>query len=113
MTEYVPGQKIKEFIKAIKPPSDYDADFEYGFYNGDYAVISDSTNHSRPEFEEIRKAARTLWQDRLITFPELIQWVKNGAKDPLTDKKTMQVSAGDEQRKTVLLINNGVFVRHW
>ncbi|MXZ56433.1 MAG: hypothetical protein F4Z14_09740 [Gammaproteobacteria bacterium] len=113
MTDYVPGQKIREFIKAIQPPSDYDADFEYGFYDGDYAVISDSTNHLRPELEKIRMAARTLWQDRLITFPEILRWVKNGAKDPLTDKKTMQVSAGDEQGKTVLLINNGVFVRHW
>lgn len=113
MTDYVPGQKIKEFIKGIQPPSDYDEDFEYGFYNGDYAVISDSTVHFRPELEKIRIAALTLWQDRLITFPQIVQWVKNGARDRLTDKKTVQVSAGDEQRKTVVLIDNGVFIRHW
>ncbi|MXW07422.1 MAG: hypothetical protein F4X56_00880 [Gammaproteobacteria bacterium] len=113
MTDYVPGQKIKEFIKAIQPPSDYDADFEYGFYDGDYAVIDDSTVHFRPELEKIRTAALTLWQDQLITFPDIINWVKSGAKDPVTHKETLQVAAGDEQRKTVVLIDNGVFVRHW
>lgn len=113
MTKYVPGQKIRDFVKNIQPPSDVGAGFEYGFYDGDYAVISDSKVQLRPELEKIRLAAFTLWQNRLITFPEILQWVRHGATDPLTDEKTMQVPGGDEQRKTVLLIKNGVFVRHW
>lgn len=113
MTKYIPGQKIKEFTKDIQPPSDYDAEFEYGFYKGDYLVIRDSIAHLRPELEKIRVAALTRWQNRLITFPEIIRWVKDGARDPLTEEDTLQVPAGAEQSKTVLLIENGVFVRHW
>ncbi|MXZ56775.1 MAG: hypothetical protein F4227_02255 [Gammaproteobacteria bacterium] len=113
MTRYVPGQQIKDFIKDIQPPSEYDADFEYGFFNGDYAVSSEPPTLSRPELEKIRTAAVTQWQNRVATFPEIIHWQKNGAKDPLTEEFTMEVPAGDEQRKTVLLIENEVFVRIW
>ena len=113
MTKYIPGQQIRDFVRDMQPPSDFDAGFEYGFYDGDYAVIGESKVQLRPELEKIRLAALTLWQNRLITFPEILQWVKRGATDPLTDEKTMQVLTGDEQRKTVLLIKNGIFVRQW
>lgn len=113
MTEYIPGQQIKEFIKSVQPPAEYDAEFEYGYYDGEYVVAGKPEIPFLAELEKIRDAASTLWQNQLIPFADLILWVKNGAVDPLTDEQTMQVTPGDEQKKTVLLIVNGVFVRHW
>ncbi|MDE0644930.1 MAG: hypothetical protein OXH84_01660 [Gammaproteobacteria bacterium] len=84
-----------------------------GFYDGYYLVARKSTVDLRPELEKIRVAAETQWQNRVITFAELLRWVRNGAEDPLTQESTIEVISGAEQDKTVLLIKNGVFDRHF
>ena len=112
MTEFIPGQRIKEFIKNLQPPSDFDPEFEYGFYDGDYVVADKPVVALRPELERVRVAAETLWPNQVVTFPELLRWVRNGAEDPLNKELTLEVPSGAEQEKTVLLIKNGVFTRH-
>lgn len=114
MHRYIPGQQIKEFMKTVHPPTDVDAAFEYGFYDGDYVVASKPTIDLRPELEKIRVAAETKWQNQVITFAELLRWVRKGAEDPLTQELTIEVpTGGAEQDRTVLLIKNGVFDRHF
>ena len=112
-TEYIPGQQIREFIETIQPPADCEQSFEYGFYSGDYSVTNSPYPPLRRELEKVRVAAFTRWQNRLINFDEIIQWVEGGAEDPLTKERTLDVAPGTQQEITVLLINNEVFTRHW
>ena len=86
--------------------------FERGFYDGEYDIVSAPTAPLRQELELIRQAAMIKWPNVLVPFERIAGWVDAGASDPLSGAKLTVASPLDAQKRTVLLINNGVFERH-
>lgn len=48
----------------------------------------------------------------MVTFPELLCWVRKVTEDLLNKELTLEVPSGTEQEKTVLLVEHGVFTRY-
>lgn len=48
----------------------------------------------------------------MVTFPEVLCWVRKVTEDPLNKELTLDMPSGAEQEKTVLLIEHGVFTRY-
>lgn len=113
MSSYVPGERIKEVIDEMKPSEAANAAFERGFYDGQYEVATTSHGFLPPDLERIRAAAQKLWQRKLVTLEEIMNWVADGAMDPIQQEPTLPIPPDDVQGTTVLLINNDVFKRHW
>ena len=111
MTKSIPGQRLDEIAKRMQSSEAIDAAFKNGFYHCDYVVTSNPKIPLRPEFEKIRVAAHTRWQNRLISFYALNQWLRDGAEDPFTCEPTIEDTLGREQDLAVLLIKNGVFTK--
>ena len=110
---YVPGKQIKEFIETIEPSKAVDAAFEAGFYDGDYIVVRESPPSWRTELKEIRDAAFTKWPEKIVTLDDIAAWVEDDAPDLLAGNRLLATSLLDPLKRAVLLINNGVFERHW
>ena len=90
-----------------------DLAFELGFYEGDYTVVAEPKAPFRPDMEQIRRAAETNWPRQIIAFDDIVAWTGEGAPDILTGDLGMAGSPLSAQKRAVLLINNGVFERHW
>ena len=114
MGKYVPGERIAAFTDTVRPSVAAETAFEHGFYDADYVVVMHPKTPLRPELEAIRHAAATKWpQENLVAFSNIVEWVGEGAPDLLTGDKVMGASPLDPQKRAVLLINNGLFERHW
>ena len=113
MGNYIPGEKGLAVARGIRPSVAVDLAFEYGFYEGDYVVVAEPKAPFRPQMEQIRRAAETKWPDQLVAFEDIVAWTDEGAPDLLTGSCGMAESPLSAQKRAVLLINNGVFERHW
>lgn len=113
MAKYIPGQLIREFTDQIKPSEATRVALEYGFYDGDYEVVRNPSTPLPQDLEAVRVAAAALWPNRLVSLEEIIAWVEDGAVDPQSKAKAYQVVPGGEREGAALLIDNGLFKRHW
>ncbi len=113
MGRYVPGAQVAAFTDTVRPSVAAEAAFQHGFYDGDYVVVLDPKTPLRPELEAIRRAAATKWPDKIVAFSNIVDWAGEGAPDLLTGKTGMTASPLVPQDRAVLLINNGLFERHW
>ncbi|MCY4144337.1 MAG: hypothetical protein OXG08_11720 [Gammaproteobacteria bacterium] len=112
-SKYIPGERIREFTDRIAPSEAVDAAYECGLYDGDYAVVHNPRTQLRPELETARTAASIQWRDGLVSLEEIIDWVRRGARHPITKQASYQVALGEEKTIALLLINRGLFKRHW
>ena len=110
---YQPGKQIMKVVDKMHPSMASQEAFERGFYEGEYDVVEAPRIPLRHELELIRQAAQTKWQDVLVPFESIAEWVSEGAEDPISGDQLMAHSPLDAQKRAVLLINNGLFERHW
>lgn len=113
MGNYVPGEKGMAAAKGIRPSMAVEAAFEQGFYSGNYKVLTEPQIPFRPELEKIRQAALTTWPNTIMSFDSIVDWVGEGAIDPIRGEHLMGRSPLEPQKRAVLLINNGLFERYW
>ena len=113
MSDYVPGDKSMAVVKGIRPSTAVERAFELGFYEGHYKVapIKDSQSF-RPEMGMLLRSAQTKWPNCVVPFDDIVDWVRDDALDLLSGKHLMAKSPLDPQARAVLLINNGLFLRH-
>lgn len=112
-TGYEPGKQIDKVVDEIQPSMASQEAFERGFYEGDYGVVSSPRIPLSHELELIRQAAQTKWPRALVPFEHIADWAGEGAIDPVSGQILMGQSPLDPQKRAVLLINNGLFERHW
>ena len=113
MGKYIPGERIREFTDRISPSEAVEAAYECGLYDGYYAVVQNPRTQLRPELEAARAAASIQWSDGLVSLDEIIDWVRSGACHPITKEESYHVPLGEEKTIALLLINRGLFKRHW
>ena len=113
MGNYIPGEKGLAVAKGIRASVATDLAFEYGLYEGDYTVVAESKVPFRPQMEQIRRAAESKWPCQVVAFDDIVAWTDEDAPDLLTGSFGMAGSPLSAQKRAVLLINNGVFERHW
>ena len=108
-----PGKQIKKVVDEMEPSRASEEAFERGFYEGEYDVVAAPRVPLRHELELIRQAVQTKWPNVLVSFDRIADWVSEGAIDPISGEQMMGNSPLDPQKRAVLLINNGLFERHW
>ena len=113
MSRYVPGAQIKAFMDTVRPSMASELALERGFYDGDYDVVAVPKTPLRPQLEKVRRAAYAKWPQTVISFENIVDWVREGASGTLTGEFGMRVSPSTPEKGAVRLINNGVFERQW
>ena len=109
--EYTPGQRLRELEETSQPLSCVEISYELGFYFGKYVVVGKPKIPFRSDLERVRVAAEKRWQDRIIDYTDIFEWISQGAIDPETKEKTVEVSAENARDKTLLFLDHEIFDR--
>lgn len=113
MAKYVPGALINEATARIQESEAAKIAFEKGYYDGQYVVAEAVQPALSPELEEIRSEALNRWSNRLVGLDEILDWIGSGAIDSETREKIHIFPTRTDQATARLLINRGIFERHW